>query len=160
MTLPVIARSACSHRPRVIRYNLYSTTLSPHWVPKDPSGVGSACSHGLKSPEWQYNMYVHQSVRTVVRPVVHGPFVVFCICINFQCGVPALQCIYPHTWFRKTHVGFQRTPVGSYQAYMSISLSRSLSVSLSSLLRHFLVNIDSARNFTQRMRLQAKASVL
>ena len=36
---PVIARSACSCRPQVMQYNLYSSTVSPHWGPKDPSGV-------------------------------------------------------------------------------------------------------------------------
>ena len=40
-TLPVISRNPCGRTPRLLCYNLYSTTLSPHWCPKDPSGVQS-----------------------------------------------------------------------------------------------------------------------
>ena len=39
--LPLIAHSSCSCKPRVLYYNLYSTTLSPHWGPRDPRGVQS-----------------------------------------------------------------------------------------------------------------------
>ena len=47
----------------------------------------------------------------------------FCIYINFQCGGPVLQCIYPH-------IGVWRTPVGSSWAYISVCVSQSICPSL------------------------------
>ena len=47
-----------------------------------------------------------------------------CICINFQCGGPALRCLYHHT-------GVRRTPVGSNRYYMYVCFSISLSLCIS-----------------------------
>ena len=75
---------------------------------------------------------IFPSVCPPGRPWV---FYIFCIYIDFECGGPALQSIYPHT-------GFQRTSVGSSQAYVSVSLS----VSLSSCPCKVLAIIRAARN--------------
>ena len=75
----------------------------------------------------------------------------FCICINFQCRGPASRSIYPHS-------GVRRTPMGSSQAYMSVSMSLCLSVSLSGHLCFILVIICASHNFVQRMQPQATGS--
>ena len=76
----------------------------------------AALGHGVKYPEWQYNM----PVRAYVCPQV---FWIFCICINFQCGGSAPWWIYRHT-------RVQRTPVGYSRDYKSICISVSLSLYL------------------------------
>ena len=74
----------------------------------------AATGHRSKSPEWQYNMSSHPYFQSFARLLRF-------FCINFQCGGPESQLIFPHT-------GVQRTPVGSSPAYMSVSLSLCLVV--------------------------------
>ena len=65
---PVIARRECVHRPQVMQYNIYSSTLSPHWGPKDPSGV-------------QLSLYVCLTVYLSVLP--HRFLVIIRVACNF-----------------------------------------------------------------------------
>ena len=45
-------------------------------------------SHEVKSPVFQYNIPIHPSVRHI------WVFCSLCICMNLQCGGPALRCIF------------------------------------------------------------------
>ena len=140
--------------------------LSPHWGPEDPGGFQlrlcvcmsvslyiclSICSPALifvdhKSATRNFTQFMRPSVRPYVRPVAHGPFAVNFICIDFQCGGPASQCIYPHT-------GVQRIPVGLIQAYTSFYISACLVVRI-----FFWWSKGAACNCAHRMRPQAMGS--
>ena len=66
---PVIACSACSHRPQVLQYNINSGTLSPHWGMEETNG-------------FQLSLYIYP---TVSMPLNISVYLSLClvICVIF-----------------------------------------------------------------------------
>ena len=128
------------------------------------SSSHAAAGHGVKSPEFQYNM----SVRPFWLSGRLRSFLWFLYLYSFPVwGSSLSRCAYPHTGVRRNPVGFSRDYIYvRLSLYLSVSLYLCLSVSLSlclsaSLYDHtcrYLSIISSASNYAQRMRPQATGS--
>ena len=102
------------------------------------------CAQCIRPQAIGSNPLIVSIIFPYVCPYVHPwAFCGFCMYIKFQCGGPALRCIYSHN-------GVRRTPVGSSPIYMYVSLSGRT--------RIFLAIICTARNCIHHMRTQDTGS--
>ena len=111
---PIIARITCGHRKLFMKYNIYTSTISPHWGPNDLSKVhlslyvclyiylsghpchflGIICAAcNCRQCMWLQAMGSNTLSGSIICPsvhsFVHGPFVIFGFVLIFSVGV---QC--------------------------------------------------------------------
>ena len=115
---PVIGRITCSHRKLVMKYNIYTSTISPNWIPNDLSRVQSRlyvclsisisghpchflvivrvdcnCRQWLRMQATGSNTLSGSIICPSIHPVVHGSFAIFGFVLIFSVGVQCCDTI-------------------------------------------------------------------